>query len=470
MTSPSCFSRSSRPSRSARGPAWGSRSVTGSSNPTAVRSATTPTSGAARRSSSNCRSPIRRRVFRLLPRKREQRNPMTDRLYYTDPYLQEFDGIIVGVDRRDDRLVVVLDRTAFYPTSGGQPFDTGRLGALRVVDVVDEEDGSIAHVVEPGTLNPEPGQRLHGAIDWHRRFDHMQQHTGQHVLSAAFDKLFGVRTLSFHLGATVSTIDLAREMSPAEIAAAEDAANRIVWEDRPVGIRFADAEEAALLPLRKEPARGGRLRLIDVEGFDLSACGGTHVARTGGIGVIVVASWERFKGGQRLEFVCGGRALEAYRTLRAAVTASVRLVSVLPAELPGAVERLQAEAKEQKRSMLALQHELAKYRAEELAAGAEDVRGHRVVARVIDGDANALKSLACAVASKPGLLVALVSAATPALVVITRSADVQLSAQQLLKDLIAQFGGKGGGKPEIAQGGGLVATGESILSALRRLL
>ena len=168
---------------------------------------------------------------------------------------------------------------------------------------------------EPGTLNPEPGQVVHGEIDWPRRFDHMQQHTGQHVLSAAFDQLFGVRTVSFHLGAAVSTIDLAREMSPAEIAAAEAEANRVVWEDRPVAIRFADAEEAARLPLRKEPARGGMLRLIDVEDFDLSACGGTHVARTGGIGVIAVASWERFKGGQRLEFLCGGRALAGYRTL-----------------------------------------------------------------------------------------------------------------------------------------------------------
>src|SRR5262252_4233926 len=163
------------------------------------------------------------------------------------------------------------------------------------------------------SLNPEPGASLHGAIDWDRRFDHMQQHTGQHVLSAAFDKLFGVRTVSFHLGGAVSTIDLAREMSEAEIAAAETEANRIVWEDRPVTIRFADAEEAARLPLRKESVRGGTLRLIEVEQFDLSACGGTHVARTGGIGLIAVASWERFRGGQRLEFLCGGRALTGYR-------------------------------------------------------------------------------------------------------------------------------------------------------------
>jgi alanyl-tRNA synthetase len=400
---------------------------------------------------------------------------MTDRLYYTDPYLQAFDATIARVDRRDDRLVLTLDRTAFYPTSGGQPFDTGRLGPLRVVDVIDEDDGSISHVVEGPALHP--GDAVHGEIDWTRRFDHMQQHSGQHVLSAAFDKLFGVRTVSFHLGGAVSTIDLAREMSPAEIAAAETEANRIVWDDRPVTIRFVDAEEAARLPLRKEPARPGTLRLIDVDGFDLSACGGTHVARTGGIGVIAVASWERFKGGQRLEFLCGGRALTGYRTLRDAMTASVRLLSVLPGELPAAIERLQADAKEQKRSMVALQGDLARYHAEELAAGAEEVRLKpdttvtcRLVARAIDADANGLKVLAAAIAAKPGYLVVLVSSSTPALAVVARSANVGISAQQLLTALIAQFGGRGGGKPELAQGGGLTASPDDILNAARAVI
>ena len=420
---------------------------------------------------------------------------MTDRLYYTDPYLRAFDATIARVDRRDDRLVVTLDRTAFYPTSGGQPFDTGRLGPLRVVDVVDEEDGSIAHVVEPstlnaepgttnpvrrtnlepGTLNPEPGQVVRCEIDWARRFDHMQQHSGQHVLSAAFDTLFGVPTLSFHLGGAVSTIDLAREMLTAEIAAAEAEANRIVWEDRPVAIRFVDPEEAARLPLRKEPARGGTLRLIEVDGFDLSACGGTHVARTGGIGMIAVASWERFKGGQRIEFLCGGRALAGYGALRDAMTGSVRLLSVLPEELPSAIERLQGDAREQKRSMVALQHDLARYHAEELAADAEEIRLRsettcRFVARAIDADANALKGLASAIVAKPGYLVVFVSTSVPALVVIARSADVGLSAQQLLTDLMAQFGGRGGGRPDMAQGGGLAGSADAILAATRTVI
>src|SRR4029077_13482463 len=190
----------------------------------------------------------------------------------------------------------------------------GTLNASRVVDVMDDENGAVVHVVD-GTV-PVVGEAVHGVVDWRRRFDHMQQHTGQHVLSAAFVHLFGVKTVSFHLGTDVSTIDLAREVTAREIAAAEDEANRIVWEDRAVTIRYANAEEAAALPLRKKPARTGTLRLIDVEGFDLSACGGTHVSRTGAVGLIAVTAWERFKGGHRLEFACGNRVLVRFRTLR----------------------------------------------------------------------------------------------------------------------------------------------------------
>jgi alanyl-tRNA synthetase len=440
---------------------------------------------------------------------------MTDRLYYADPYLREFDATIQRVDTRDGRTVVTLDRTAFYPTSGGQPFDTGTLGPFRVVDVVDEDDGTIAHVVEPRTENPEPqnqnqnqnqnqepqnqnqnperrtpnaeprrapnaeprpaptpepGSSLHGSIDWPRRFDHMQQHTGQHVLSAAFERLFRIRTVSFHLGADVSTIDLAREASSAELAAAEAEANRVVWEDRPVSIRYASSEEAAQLPLRKEPKRGGTLRLIDVADFDLSACGGTHVARTGAIGIIAVVRWDRFKGGQRLEFVCGGRALRAYRSLRDAAAASVRLLSVLPDELPGSIERLQAELKEQKRAFSAQQLELARYRADEIAANAEPLAGAQFVARAIDGDANTLKAMAASIASRPGFVVALLSTSTPTLAVIARADGVNISAQQVITALIGQFGGRGGGRPELAQAGGLVGSADDIVSAVRTLL
>jgi alanyl-tRNA synthetase len=413
---------------------------------------------------------------------------MTDRLYYDRPYLREFDAIVRAVFERGDQLVVTLDQTAFYPTSGGQPYDIGALGPLRVVDVVDEDDGSIGHVVD-GLVDARlgPGESVHGVIDWSRRFDHMQQHTGQHVLSAAFDKLFAARTLSFHLGVSVSTIDLAREMTADEIAAAEAEANRVVWEDRRVTIRYATAEEAAGLPLRKESARGGTLRLIDVDGFDLSACGGTHVERTGSIGMIAVASWERFKGGQRLEFLCGGRALGRFRSLRDSVAASGRSLSVVAEDIPAAIERIRVDAKEQKRAVSALQMELARYRADELAAAGETVRlkpetvrlrpgttspGVQVnlVLRTVEGDANTLKGLAVAITSRPGHVVVLVSTSKPALVVVARSGDVPLAASQILAALTTKLGGRGGGKPDLSQGGGLDAPADTILSVARQTI
>jgi alanyl-tRNA synthetase len=399
---------------------------------------------------------------------------MTARLYYTDPNLREFDATVAAVDRRNGRTLVTLDRTAFYPTSGGQPFDLGTLGALPVVEVIDEEGGSIAHVVDiAGAGSPPPiaaGDRVHGSIDWPRRFDHMQQHTGQHVLSAAFDRLSGIRTVSFHLGASSSTIDLARAVSPGEIGLAEDEANRVVWENRPVTIRFVTAEEAATLPLRKEPARGGTLRLIDVEDFDLSACGGTHVARTGGIGVIAIASWERFKGGQRIEFLCGGRALRAFRSLRDITASAGQLLSVAADDIPSTIERLQTEAKTQKRALAALQGELVRHRADELAASAEQTSHGLLVTRTLDADASALQAVAAAVAVRPGHVVVLVSASRPALAVVTRSQDLDLQANQVLAGLIAQFGGRGGGRPDMAQAGGLDASSSEILAAARTLL
>ena len=404
---------------------------------------------------------------------------MTTRLYYDDPYLAAFDASALTVDRRDDNLIVTLDQTAFYPTSGGQPCDVGSLGGLRVVEVIDRDDGVVEHVLEREASAERTfavGQRVHGEIDWSRRFDHMQQHTGQHVLSAAFERLFHVRTVSFHLGAEASTIDLARDVTRAELTAAEDEANRVVWEDRSVAIRYATEAEAAALPLRKESKRSGTLRLIDIAEFDLSACGGTHVSRTGAIGVIAIAATERFKGGARIEFLCGGRALGRFRVLRDAVSASTRLLSVTPAELAPTIERLQGEAKEQKRASTALQVELAKYRADELAAESQTVQlgsgsSVRMLARAIDGDANALKSLAVAITARPGFIVVLVSTTAPALVVVARSADVAgVSAQQVLARLIEQFGGRGGGKAELAQGGGLNGSADAILQTSKTVL
>ena len=398
---------------------------------------------------------------------------MTERLYYTDPCLTEFDAQVLQiVEAPNGRPALVLDRTAFYPTSGGQPFDTGTIGVAAISDVIDQDDGTILHVLSEASLAAglTPLSQAHGRIDWNRRFDHMQQHTGQHVLSAAFDRVLGVRTVSFHLGADSSTIDLAREVSASEIERAEEEANRIVWANRSVTIRFADADEAARLPLRKESLREGVLRLIEVEDFDLSACGGTHVSRTGEIGLIAVGSTERFRGGSRIEFFCGGRALRSHRGLRDIVSASTKAASAGPAELPAAFERLQSEVKELKRTAKDLHSRLATHEADALASRAESIGPIRFTFAVIDGsDANSLKQIATAIVTRPGHAVVVLSAPPPAFVVVARSTDVSLDAGALLKGMIVRFGGKGGGRPDLAQGGGMTGSAEEMLAHARTL-
>jgi alanyl-tRNA synthetase len=392
---------------------------------------------------------------------------MTDRIYYTEPACRSFDAVVTALVDREGAPALVLDRTAFYPTSGGQPFDTGRLGTTDVIDTVDDGE-RVLHVVKaPLTV----GQAVRGEIDWVRRFDHMQQHTGQHVLSAAFDRLLDNRTTSFHMGGDASTIDLAREVSSGEIERCVDEANRVVWDDRPVTIRFATPEEAARLPLRKEPVREGPLRLIDVADFDLSACGGTHVARTGEIGVIAVTAVEKFRGGTRLTFVCGGRALRALRGYRDAVAGSVRSLSVLPHELPAAVERIQTESKLARKTIASLQSALAVHEAARLAAASPIVDGVRRAAHVVDGwDAAGLKAIASSMTSQGPAAAVIVGTSAPIAVVVARSPGVAVDANAVLQQLLKRFGGRGGGKPELAQGAGLTGDPQEIAAGARELL
>ena len=386
---------------------------------------------------------------------------MTQRLYYTEPYRRTFDATIVNVESAGGRSHVMLDQTAFYPASGGQPFDTGTLGGAAVIDVSDRDDGTIAHVVD-GSLKT--GDVVTGEIDWARRFDHMQQHTGQHVLSAAFARLFAVRTESFHMGQLSATIDLSREVTAAEVAGAEDDANRVVWEDRPVSVRFATAEEAAAMPLRKESGRTGSLRLIDVEDYDLSACGGTHVERTGAIGVIAIGGWEKFRGGSRVEFLCGNRALQRFRSWRDSLAAMQKQLSVPPIEMAASIERLQDDAKAVQRTIRGFQEKLAAHEAAALLA-----KGQTTIVEAIEGwDAQGLKGIAAAAtAAQPRAVVALFTTTTPALVVVARGASSTVDAGAVLKQLTAKFGGKGGGKADLAQGGGLNATVAQLIEATR---
>jgi alanyl-tRNA synthetase len=385
---------------------------------------------------------------------------MTERLYYHDSLLLRFIGTVVESGALDGRSFVVLDRTAFYPTSGGQPFDRGRLGNRDVIEVLDRDvDGAVMHVVNE-TIPV--GTSVDGEIDAARRIDHMQQHTGQHVLSAAFIRTANVPTVSFHLGADVSTIDLTGDVDATAIGRAEDEANRVIFEDRDVTVRFVTPEEALSLPLRKEPARTGTLRIVEVSDFDVSACGGTHVRRTGAIGSIAISAWERYKGGTRVSFVCGGRTVRTFGQLRDASTATARLLSVQTSELPDAVARLQIEARDQRLHARALGEQLAVFEAAALRREAADVNGRQLVARVMDKDAAALKTLAQAIASDSGPAVLLLSATRPVALVVARGGEVDVDAGAVLKAIVARFAGKGGGRPELAQGGGIDADPDAV--------
>ncbi|HEX8352196.1 MAG TPA: alanyl-tRNA editing protein, partial [Pyrinomonadaceae bacterium] len=237
----------------------------------------------------------------------------TERLYYTDSHLVEFDARVVEVSRTEDgRAAVTLDRTAFYPTGGGQPADTGALGAARVVGCVESEGGVVLHVCEGET--PEAGACVRGRVDWARRLDHIQQHTGQHILSQAFVALHGAQTRSFRMMGDACEIDVElAEPSDERVERAVDRANEIVWGDLAVRVHQVTPEEAARMPLRKDSEREGALRVVEIEGFDFSPCGGTHARATGEVGVIAARQWERAKGLVRVTFVAGGRALADYR-------------------------------------------------------------------------------------------------------------------------------------------------------------
>src|SRR5215813_7882514 len=297
---------------------------------------------------------------------------MTQRLYYHDSFLYDFDARAIESLEREGKHAVVLDRTAFYPTSGGQVHDTGTLllednMEVAVVEVADEEDGRILHfTAQPVTS----GTTVHGSVDAARRGDHMQQHSGQHVLSAAFIRLFNMPTVSFHMGAESCTIDLeTAALTPAQVQQAEHLANEVVLEDRPVTVRFVALEEARQLGLRKLPPRQtGELRLIDISDFDLTACGGTHVRATGQIGSILLRKIEKVKQGMRVEFVCGLRAVSMARRDYTTLTEAAAVYSSHIYDVPEQIRKSLAETKSAAKAQHKLLEELAELYAQRLLA------------------------------------------------------------------------------------------------------
>jgi alanyl-tRNA synthetase len=396
----------------------------------------------------------------------------TERLYYSDSHLTEFEARVVAVARdADGRARVLLDRTAFYPTGGGQPADTGALGAARVVDCVDAEDGGVLHVCEG--VAPEAGATVRGVVDWPRRLDHIQQHTGQHILSQAFVELFGAQTRSFRMMAEASEIDVELgEPSDSAIERAIDRANEVVWADLAVRVHNVTPDEAARLPLRKDSAREGELRIIEIEGFDFSPCGGTHARRTGEVGLVAARGWERAKGLVRVTFVAGARALADYRRANRTARAAASLFSVARDEAAEAAARLQAENKQLLRRLRAAEELAARAEAHELLEETENGGDARIVARVFEGrDAESIRRLAAALAAHAGTIALLGSREEGgARLVFARSADASGDMGALMREACQALGGRGGGRADMAQGGGPAAEKlqDAIEAAARR--
>jgi len=373
---------------------------------------------------------------------------MTERLYYTDCYLRRFTAHIAALS--EDGLGVRLDRTAFYPTSGGQPFDTGRLAGIPVAGVTEDESGIVHHLasrLEAAAAD----SAVECAIDWERRFDHMQQHTGQHLLSAIFETRFGVKTASFHMGAGTSTIDLEGQVDAGRAAEAETGANRIVCENRPVTIAFEEA--AGAQGLRKASDRQGALRIVSIQDLDRSACGGTHVRSTGEIGAVLLRRIEKVRQSVRVEFLCGERAIRRARADYEALSKTAQIFSAPPGEVPALAAAQLEAARTQDKARRKLELELAAFHGRELyQATAPDAGGfRRITRRAQGGGMEDLRALAQSFTSQPKA-VFLAALGDPPSVLLAVSADAAMDAGKLLKAAVAEAGGRGGGAPGMAQG------------------
>lgn len=378
----------------------------------------------------------------------------TIRLYHIDAYCRRFEATIVEALEYAGRPAVRLDATAFYPTSGGQPHDVGTLNGVAVEEVL-ERDGDILHVLA-SALAPGP---VSGEVDWARRVDHMQQHTGQHILSQAFDRTLGAETVSFHLGGEASTIDLdVPALDRDAVARVEDEANAIVMADVPVTVDAYDHAALSGVALRRVPEVDGPVRVVRIGDYDACACGGTHVRATGEVGAIHVRRWERRRGQVRVEFLCGWRALHDHRRQSILLQEATALLSVGNPDLPEAIARLAASEAEARRQVQALQRrvldsELARWRS----AG-QPVGAWRLVHGVLEGlDAPAMRYLAQHLIEEPGTVVLFAVREPSPQLCFARSQDVPLDAARLLREAASGFGGRGGGQPHMAQGGGVAA-------------
>lgn len=392
---------------------------------------------------------------------------MTERLYFDDSHTTQFRARVVERLTHADQPAVVLDRTYFYPTGGGQPHDIGSIGSASVLDVITRKaDNAVLHVLD----QPITGDEVECAVNWTRRFDHMQQHTGQHILTQAFVQGCGAHTVGFHLSEATVTIDLDRtDLSPADIDAAEALATQIVFENRPVTAAILTMEQlndAANIRIRKIPDQLSTdgLRIIDIENFDTTACGGTHVAHTGEIGMIKVIRLEKRGDKLRVEFRCGGRALADYREKNHTVNALAALLTCAPADMPAAIDSLRADLRATQKA-----HRDAVDLLVEREAAALLAESRLVVRDFPARDVGELRALAMRIAAHEDAVALLSASGDKTQFIFARGATAAGDMGAILKTVFAELDGmRGGGSPAIAQGGGTALTHEQALEQLKR--
>ncbi len=376
---------------------------------------------------------------------------MTYRLYLKDSYIKEFEANIVESIPYNDLYAVMLDKTAFYPEGGGQPSDRGYIDEYEVIDII-EKDGQILHLVNHEISN----KKVVCRIDWNRRYDFMQQHTGQHILSCCFLELFGGNTDSFHLGMNTVSIEIdIKEFNQDDCNRVESMANEIIYNNLPISSSIVDDEELKKLPLRKQPSVKDNIRIVKIGDIDYNPCGGTHVMTTGEVGIIKILKWEKLKSSYRFQFLCGKRALMDYGNKNLVLQSLCAKLSVRDFDLEKAVERLIEENKNLNKQYSNANKALLKYEAAELYNGSDTVNNIRIIKSIYyNRKFDEIKNIASEITAYEKTIALLGVINDNAQIIFSRSNDIDMDMNMLLKSVIPMIQGKGGGSPKTALGGG----------------